>query len=193
MLVAGGGQYTATAELYDPATNRWTSTGSMHIGRVGATGTLLRDGRVLVVGGNSFQGVQASAELFDPATARWALTGNLHTPSWVHTATRLQDGTVLVAGGLGLNGYPRNAELYNPSVVVIASMNAASGPASFPAGCRRVESQRNNGRLRDLLSSRRSRRSAAAAGRLRDGAQGRADLGSRRAAGHNRYMRRSRP
>src|SRR5688500_8360204 len=57
--------------------------GSMNIGRISFTGTLLRDGRVLVVGGNSTSGgLQASAELYDPATGRWTLTGSLRATRW---------------------------------------------------------------------------------------------------------------
>src|SRR4051812_42627764 len=51
VLVAGGrdvsGNFTATAELYDPATGSWTSTGSMATPRGWFTATLLADGRVL--------------------------------------------------------------------------------------------------------------------------------------------------
>jgi N-acetylneuraminic acid mutarotase len=104
VLVAGGGWYSTRAELYDPATNSWTRTGNMNVGRIAFTGTLLRDGRVLVVGGNSLGGVQASAELYDPSTGRWASTGSPRTPRRDHTATLLPNGTVLVAGGAGTRG-----------------------------------------------------------------------------------------
>ena len=36
-----------SAELYNPATGRWTPTGSMHTGRSLQSATLLRDGTVL--------------------------------------------------------------------------------------------------------------------------------------------------
>ena len=55
VLVAGGGlgddATTRSAELYDPATGRWTVTGIMADARRGYTATVLADGSVLVVGG----------------------------------------------------------------------------------------------------------------------------------------------
>ncbi len=54
VLVAGGNYDTvilATAELYDPATGRWTATGSMAEERHSHTATLLPNGKVLVAGG----------------------------------------------------------------------------------------------------------------------------------------------
>ena len=66
VLVLGGTTKTgptASAELYDPTTNRWSEAQPMlHTHGSGLTATLLRDGRVLVLGGNRMAG----AELFDP-------------------------------------------------------------------------------------------------------------------------------
>ena len=39
------------AEIWDPVTGEFASTGSMSVGRVDAGATLLQDGRVLIVGG----------------------------------------------------------------------------------------------------------------------------------------------
>jgi hypothetical protein len=55
----------ASAELYDPTRGRWTPTASMSVGRIGASSTPLRDGRVLVVGGYEDTRL-TSAELYDP-------------------------------------------------------------------------------------------------------------------------------
>lgn len=67
VLVAGGyngPSYLSSAELYNPSTGIWTSTGSMAASRVEATITLLPGGQVLVAGG--YNGVSAlpNAELY---------------------------------------------------------------------------------------------------------------------------------
>jgi hypothetical protein len=72
VLVAGGignGGYLSSAELYNPATGKWTLTGPLHTARALHTATLLPNGRVLVAGGsiNTF-GFLSSAELYDPAS-----------------------------------------------------------------------------------------------------------------------------
>ena len=74
----------ATAELYDPATDAWSATGSLSYARAGAQAVTLDDGRVLVVGslsddsGVTVDSVAAStAEIYDPATGRFSLTAPL--------------------------------------------------------------------------------------------------------------------
>ena len=80
VLIAGGDEgpgfngdvFTASAQLYNPATGNFTSTGNMTTGRDGHTATLLNNGNVLVAGGvASSSGTSpylASAELYLPAT-----------------------------------------------------------------------------------------------------------------------------
>lgn len=85
VLVAGGvdnPNYSnvthSSAELYDPATGMWSTTGSMTVARSHHTATRLGDGRVLVVSG-------ATAERYNPATGTWITTGNLGTARALHT------------------------------------------------------------------------------------------------------------
>jgi hypothetical protein len=117
VLVAGGcaasgcSTLTASAELYDPASNHWTATGSLNVARAGHTAVLLQDGKVLVVGGS---GGGTSTELYDPATGAWSLAASTNVARPQSEATLLQDGKVLASGGA--NGrYPiASAELYDP-------------------------------------------------------------------------------
>src|SRR5262245_15214880 len=51
VLVAGGFDLGTRAELYDPATDTWTMTGSLRTARTMHTATLLPNGKVLVAGG----------------------------------------------------------------------------------------------------------------------------------------------
>ncbi len=128
VLVAGG--YTdfyaaaalASAELYTPATGKWTATGSMNIARIDATATLLNDSQVLVAGGadatitpGTSSSPLASAELFNPATGAWTTTGSMNTSRLNQTATLLNNGQVLVAGGVDTSDLPiASAELFTP-------------------------------------------------------------------------------
>jgi N-acetylneuraminic acid mutarotase len=124
ILVAGGqgssGVVLATAELYDPATNKWSpTTGNMSTPRFNHTATLLPNGKVLVAGGqgNNLGLTLASAELYDPAADTWSSAGSMASPRFNHTATLLVNGKLLVAGGQG-NSYGltlSSAELYDPA------------------------------------------------------------------------------
>ena len=119
VLAAGGNDgnapqhgYATSAELYDPSTGQWTTTGSLNIARDSHTATLLPNGEVLVAGGGNYNGTLTEAELYNPFTGIWTPTGSMNTARAGHTATLLQNGQVLVVGGN--TGTVTTAELYTP-------------------------------------------------------------------------------
>ena len=108
VLVAGGrttmaaasGINIATAELYDPAAGTFTATNSMSVPRSEHTATLLRNGKVLIAGGNaSVTTSNVSAELYNPVAGTFAATGSMTVAREQHTATLLSSGAVLITGG----------------------------------------------------------------------------------------------
>jgi hypothetical protein len=118
VLVEGGtttnGQL-ASAELFDPESGEWTTTGSMSAAREFHTATRLGSGLVLAAGGSSGGGRLGSTELYDPRTGMWTAGGTLIEGRFRHTATLLADGRVLVAGGSSRGGATPSAELYDPN------------------------------------------------------------------------------
>lgn len=115
----------ATAQLYDAVADTWTPVGNLTTARMSHTATLLNDGTVLVVGGQTGQRYTnyqplGSAERFDPRTGQWTAAGTLRNPRTAHTATLLADGRVLVAGGWSTPDNYRqvpvlSAEIYDPA------------------------------------------------------------------------------
>ncbi len=153
VLVAGGfidpdrrslnSRPTNEAEVYDSSTNMWSPTGSMAEVRGMHTATLLRDGRVLVVGGSAglaeglSEVVLASAELYDPAIGTWSEAASMAEGRARHAATLLADGRVLVLGGERLvpgdepdtivDSPITSVEVYDPSSNSWSSAGSMSG------------------------------------------------------------------
>jgi hypothetical protein len=100
------------SELYDPASNTWSTTGSLNMARSYHTAVLLKTGKVLAVGGRT--GL-TSCELYSPATGTWSNAASTNTGRYLHTTTLLPDGKVLVAGGANGKFPVSSAEVYDPT------------------------------------------------------------------------------
>ena len=117
VLISGGGDASGnlfkTAELFNPATQSFNSTGDLNQPRTNATATLLPNGKVLIAGGEDSDGAAlATAEIYDPGTGTFRSTGNLQFPRSQHTATLLTTGKVLLVGN---SGGTDTAELFDPN------------------------------------------------------------------------------
>eukprot|EP01116_Phalansterium_solitarium_P021539 TRINITY_DN6739_c0_g1_i3.p1 TRINITY_DN6739_c0_g1~~TRINITY_DN6739_c0_g1_i3.p1 ORF type:complete len:321 (+),score=44.77 TRINITY_DN6739_c0_g1_i3:96-965(+) len=106
--------------LFDPATESWSSTGSMIAARGEFQMVTLHDGRVL-----AFLGIDlniasftllATSEVYDPATGIWTQVGSAASPRWRFAMTHalLSDGRLLV-GGITDYTQPAVPEVFDPS------------------------------------------------------------------------------
>ncbi len=106
---------TALAQLYDPASGTWTTTGPGG-GFADRSLTLLPNGKVLLTGGESaLFDATARADLYDPASETYTPTGSLAAKRSSPSATLLLNGKVLVIGGNDGSDVLTSAELYDPA------------------------------------------------------------------------------
>jgi len=106
ILVAGGVHFTVTpnAEIFDPATDIWTSVAPMNVARHRHASVLLPSGEVMVLGGMGANGAPtASVEIYSPSDDTWTEIAPLSGPRSRITASVLADGSIFVAGGTPTN------------------------------------------------------------------------------------------
>jgi hypothetical protein len=98
-----------TVDVYDPASDAFTQVALIKPHYLGQRIVRLRDGRVMVLGGDGCDGVhpcgpaQADAELFDPKTGKFTLAAPMKQGRSQFTAHVLPDGRVLVLGGASIS------------------------------------------------------------------------------------------
>lgn len=136
--------FPPSAELFDPMSGSFSTTGSLKFKRYSNTTTLLPSGKVLVVGGrddsNAAMGI---VELYDPKSEKFSsIKSRGLTGRFDHSATLLPDGTVLIAGGkvslpkdaeaepgIDMSGEDSNsAEIFDPKsgkTIATASLSVA--------------------------------------------------------------------
>lgn len=102
--------------------------GDLSVAREGESATLLKNGKVLIAGGDKGRApMLAVAELYDPAKHTFTRTGKMVYPRGGHNATMLADGKVLMTGGMDDLNVIRAAEIYDPATgqfKAVAPMNA---------------------------------------------------------------------
>lgn len=113
----------------------WTPTGSLNQPRLQTTGTLLNDGRVLLVGSltcNPGCYSYPTAEVYDPAARAWTSTGPLHVARFNHVAVALPDGKVLIAGGYLTPGIlTATCEIFDPATGLWTMTGSLTTPRQF--------------------------------------------------------------
>ncbi|HJU84816.1 MAG TPA: kelch repeat-containing protein [Holophagaceae bacterium] len=113
------GHHVTLSRTLQVVSGSWIKGAGTPLQRRYHTATTLRDGRILVVGGDagisSATSVPSSADLYDPATGTWASAGSMGVSRSYHTATLLGDGQVLVVGGSNNAGAVASAQLYDPA------------------------------------------------------------------------------
>lgn len=131
MGAQGGGGGESDGQVLAAVPSKTVKRASLNVARAGHTATLLPDGRVLVIGGESLPALNVglerepldSVEIYDPVADLWTELAPLPTPRNNHTATLLPDGLVLIVGGGRTNatGQPSGLEvqadalLYDPT------------------------------------------------------------------------------
>lgn len=148
VLIAGGlnslngvGYALATAELYDPATESFSPTGTMSTQRMDSpTAELLPNGKVLIAGGGFGNSLAVetwfSCDVYDPSNGTFSVTSSLPTSMEGHTSILLPTGKALLAGGNDYHKFVAGAALYDsgnssPFPTVIFAPSAFSFPVGF--------------------------------------------------------------
>lgn len=91
---------TASLEIFDPSTGKFSPNGSLAQPRTDGQALLLNDGRVLVSGGRGQYGTHLSTiEIYDPAQGTSVVVKSPAEMPFDPTVALLADGRVLIAGG----------------------------------------------------------------------------------------------
>jgi hypothetical protein len=117
----------SSAEIFDPATQKWSATGSMSNSRAMAAASLLPDGRVLVVGGSA-SSTAFPGEIYDPVSGTWSTTATMTSPI-ASKALLLPNGQVLVSYGTTTFA----AELFDPVSGTFQVLSNVAFPTSGSA------------------------------------------------------------
>ena len=123
VIMAGGVQWMGdhwepveNAEIYQPVTREWSAGASLLNPRSDHAAVTLKDGRVMVIGGNFGTKLVRSVEIYDAVKDAWALAAGLPRARTQFSAVTLTDGKVLVLGGIDTDGGATDTTfMYDPA------------------------------------------------------------------------------
>jgi hypothetical protein len=128
-------QIYTSAELFDPATRRFTAAGHMRVRRHKHDAVRTADGRVLVTGGSDERddrGAYTSTEWYDPRTGTFSLGPSMQLARYKHerSSVLLPGGQLLIAGGAAA---PEVLDLRTQRFTTVASRTPLAGQFSASA------------------------------------------------------------
>jgi N-acetylneuraminic acid mutarotase len=128
---------TGNGEVYDPATDSWSSdVPAMPTARVEAATTLGPDGQIYVIGGlDQTRTALSTVEAFNPASQGWT-TGlpGVSIARYGAVAATGPDGTLYVFGGVDANGnYLDSVEALNPKALSSGEVPLWTSLPAMPA------------------------------------------------------------
>jgi hypothetical protein len=117
---------TSSAELFNPTTDTFTSTGAMSNARAYHFAVTLPSGNVLIAGGcSSTQSVARSTEVYNLSTGAFVSGPSMLTPHCSGQVTILQSGQILLSGGFdSSNGAVVGSEIFDPTSNTFTTVGA---------------------------------------------------------------------
>jgi hypothetical protein len=123
----------ATADIYDPATGKFSAAGTLRTSLSGSSTILLNDGRVLIASGNLDTGAIDSIDIYDPATGKFSAASSAGNKLFYHSVASLADGRVLLVGGAAVDttsGRPTDTstcDFYDPASGKLSPAGTSAG------------------------------------------------------------------
>ncbi len=124
-ITAQNGVGAAATQNFTLSVTQWFMTGKLNFDHFGGTGTLLQNGKVLVVGDS------LAADLYDPASGTFSTTANLVVDRYFHGTALLNNGKVLLAGGFNVAALT-SVELYDPSTGKFTATGSMAAARAYP-------------------------------------------------------------